>query len=125
MDMDLFPNHQNHQNSEKDLPKSPPESSSPSQPASEQCLSSTKPGIKRQKPNSSQKAPTKDIHQRKRFQVSDSLPTPSTPSREQVWYITERIPANWMPPRQSRECLVEFRALPHQYCPLQDKRSTF
>ena len=30
-----------------------------------------------------------------------------------------------MPPRQSRECLVEFRALSHQFHPLQDERSTF
>ena len=94
--------------SEKDLPSSSPESSSPSQPTSEQRLSPTKPGIKRQKPDSSQKAPIEDIHQRKRYQVSDSPPTPPTPSREQVWYIPERVLANWMPPRQSRECLVEF-----------------
>ena len=30
-----------------------------------------------------------------------------------------------MPPRQSRERLVEFRALPHQYRPMRDERSTF
>ena len=30
-----------------------------------------------------------------------------------------------MPPRQARERLVEFRALPHQYRPLRDERSTF
>ena len=42
-----------------------------------------------------------------------------------VLYIPERVPANWMPPRQSRERLVEFRALPHQYHPLRDERSTF
>ena len=30
-----------------------------------------------------------------------------------------------MPPRQAREQLVEFRALPHQYRPLQDERCTF
>ena len=42
-----------------------------------------------------------------------------------VWYIPERVLANWMPPRQSREQLVEFRALPHQYHPLRDERSTF
>ena len=51
--------------SEKNLQQSSPESSSPSQPTSEQRLSPTKPGIKRQKPDSSQKAPIKDIHQRK------------------------------------------------------------
>ena len=30
-----------------------------------------------------------------------------------------------MPLRQSRECLVEFRVLPHQYHPLWDERATF
>ena len=42
-----------------------------------------------------------------------------------MWYIPESVLANWMPPRQAREQLVEFRELPHQYHPLRDERSTF
>ena len=68
--------------SEKDIPQSSPESSSPSQSTSEQHLSPTKPGIKRQKPDSKSKIGIEDIHQKKRYMLSDSLPTPPTPSRE-------------------------------------------
>ena len=107
------------------MPQSSPDSASPSQPSSKQCLSPTKSGIKRRKPDSSTKVGIKDVHQKKRYMISGSPPTPPTPSRERMWYIPKRVPANWMPPRQAREQLVEFRALPHQYRPLQDERSTF
>ena len=81
--------------SENNIPlSSPNDESSPSHTTSEQRLSPTKPGVKRQKPNSSQKAPIKDVHQRKIYLVSNSPPTPPTPSRERVWYIPERVPAN-------------------------------
>ena len=66
--------------SEKDIPLSSPETLSPSQSPSEECLSPTKPGVKRQKPNSSRKADIEDIHQKKRYLVSHSPPTPPTPS---------------------------------------------
>ena len=41
----------------------------------------------------------KDIHQKKRYLISDSPPTPPTPSHERVWYIPKSVLANWMPPR--------------------------
>ena len=68
--------------SEKDMPLSSPNSLSPSQPSSKQHLSPTKPGIKRRKPDSSTKTGLDNIHQKKRYLISDSPPIPPTPSQE-------------------------------------------